>query len=364
MTEVNTQPSLLPEKPLKGKFRRLPLEPFKAMDLPGPEPTKRFIDSVRAVGCVFQPIAVFECGEAFRVGAGIRRIKASIEVGLKDIPAMVFEDEEDMRHAITLIENTQRSSNPLAEIVSIDALIRSGYPPEVIARDLRLPIKQVRRRLALHNLIPDLWSALFTRRISVAIGQAACKLPKVYQEKLAAILFEKHRIRSQDVASVKDSRRQAAMDAIPKSILGSQEQTRGMSGQDYELLQVYRQRRAVDGGPGRVWDAAEHLRLELEIMRLEGLLSPKAPEPTIITVAEPEQTPDPVVDSNAAFDALVLRAEIIVRKSGKVSTTELQRELHASYALAVNLIDELEKRGVVGPANGPEPRKVLPDIPF
>jgi S-DNA-T family DNA segregation ATPase FtsK/SpoIIIE len=43
------------------------------------------------------------------------------------------------------------------------------------------------------------------------------------------------------------------------------------------------------------------------------------------------------------------------------STTFLQRKLKIGYARAASLIDELEQNGVIGPAEGSKPRRILKD---
>lgn len=58
-------------------------------------------------------------------------------------------------------------------------------------------------------------------------------------------------------------------------------------------------------------------------------------------------------------DELVGEAEELVRDTGKVSTSFLQRSLGIGYARAASLVDKLEEKGVIGPADGAKPRKVL-----
>ncbi len=52
-------------------------------------------------------------------------------------------------------------------------------------------------------------------------------------------------------------------------------------------------------------------------------------------------------------------AKELVIASGKASTSFLQRRLGLGYARAAKIIDVLEERGVVGPADGAKPRQVL-----
>ncbi len=58
-------------------------------------------------------------------------------------------------------------------------------------------------------------------------------------------------------------------------------------------------------------------------------------------------------------DPLLKDAKEEVMSSGKASTSYLQRKLGIGYARAAKLIDILEEKGIVGPANGSKPRDVL-----
>jgi DNA segregation ATPase FtsK/SpoIIIE, S-DNA-T family len=58
-------------------------------------------------------------------------------------------------------------------------------------------------------------------------------------------------------------------------------------------------------------------------------------------------------------DALYAQALDIVCSTGNASTTFLQRKLKIGYARAASLIDMLEKKKIVGPAEGSKPRKLF-----
>jgi DNA segregation ATPase FtsK/SpoIIIE, S-DNA-T family len=58
-------------------------------------------------------------------------------------------------------------------------------------------------------------------------------------------------------------------------------------------------------------------------------------------------------------DALLSRAVDIVRRSDKASASLLQRRLRIGYARAARILDQMEDRGIVGPADGSRFREVL-----
>lgn len=61
-------------------------------------------------------------------------------------------------------------------------------------------------------------------------------------------------------------------------------------------------------------------------------------------------------------DDLFEEAKQIVEEAGKASTSYLQRKLRIGYARAARLMDILEGRGVIGPADGARPRDVLTGV--
>lgn len=81
------------------------------------------------------------------------------------------------------------------------------------------------------------------------------------------------------------------------------------------------------------------------------------------TITDTDHTKDSIfsarIDSDDDSDDLYEDAKIAVLKAGKASTSYLQRVLRIGYSRAARLMDILENNGVIGPADGATPRKVI-----
>lgn len=66
--------------------------------------------------------------------------------------------------------------------------------------------------------------------------------------------------------------------------------------------------------------------------------------------------------SDDDLDSLYGDAYKVVTGTGNASTTFLQRKLKIGYARAASIMDQLHEQGVVGPAEGAKPRKILAKV--
>ena len=82
----------------------------------------------------------------------------------------------------------------------------------------------------------------------------------------------------------------------------------------------------------------------------------------ILTAVVPNAPGMPGSDAPKEDDPLVWQAAQLVVESQLGSTSGLQRALSVGYARAGRIMDMLEAKGVVGPANGSKPRDVLIDM--
>jgi len=95
------------------------------------------------------------------------------------------------------------------------------------------------------------------------------------------------------------------------------------------------------------WLKAENIELKNRLRRIENFLSSF---PNLGDNSSPKEPKD---------DELIEKAIEIVKQSSRASASLLQRSLAIGYARASKLLDILEQKGIVGPAKGVEPRKVL-----
>lgn len=66
------------------------------------------------------------------------------------------------------------------------------------------------------------------------------------------------------------------------------------------------------------------------------------------------------MEDDSELDPMYEDAVNVVRQIGKASTSLVQRHLKIGYNRAARIIEQMEARGVVGPADGARPREVLP----
>ena len=66
-----------------------------------------------------------------------------------------------------------------------------------------------------------------------------------------------------------------------------------------------------------------------------------------------------VIDEDEEYDPVLNDAIEVVLNAGGASTTMLQKKLKLGYARASRVMDQLEEKGIVGPAEGAKPRAIL-----
>jgi ParB family transcriptional regulator, chromosome partitioning protein len=105
---------------------------------------------------IIEPLVVRQRGSRFQIIAGERRYQAAVQVGLREVPIVIRESDDNEVIEIALIENIQRKDlTPFEEAEALASLAsRCNYTHEDMARRLGKSRTSVTESLSL-NGIPD-----------------------------------------------------------------------------------------------------------------------------------------------------------------------------------------------------------------
>lgn len=151
ISEANAETGNEPEAVLSiSEIVRNPNQPRKTFD---EDKLAELADSIRQNG-VLQPILVRRKGQKYEIVAGERRYQASKLAGLKEIPAVVREIDDDKVFQLALIENLQRSDlSPIEEAKGYKRLLTSrSLTQEELAKILSKSRSAIANTLRLMDL--------------------------------------------------------------------------------------------------------------------------------------------------------------------------------------------------------------------
>ena len=147
------------------EIRPNPYQPRKVFN---GEALKELSSSIKQHG-VFTPILVKKSIQGYDLIAGERRLRASKLAGLKDIPAIIvdFDDQEMME--IALLENIQREDlNVIEEAKAYEKLIqRLGYTQEQLAHRVGKSREHITNLLRLLKLPEDVQEYVVSKQLSM-----------------------------------------------------------------------------------------------------------------------------------------------------------------------------------------------------
>ncbi len=173
-------------------------------------------ESIREKG-IIQPIIVRENGDKYQIVAGERRFIAAKRAGLKTIPALIKNVEDEEAAEIALIENIQRKDlNPIEEAKAYKNLIDAfHYTQEELAKRIgkdRATIANSLRLLSLpDSIIQKVKAGLLTAGHARAILSVK---DESIQRKLAdEIVNKKLSVRDAEVLAKKKS-----LEELPKEV--------------------------------------------------------------------------------------------------------------------------------------------------
>lgn len=143
---------------------------------------------------VIQPIIVTKKGEFYQIIAGERRWRASKKAGLKEIPAIIRDDDEKLNKQISLIENIQRQDlNPIEEAIAIKNIMEEqNLTQEDVAKILGKSRSSVANTVRMINLDERVKELVVDGKLTFGHCKILLGVEKEKQYKLACEIIEKN----------------------------------------------------------------------------------------------------------------------------------------------------------------------------
>ena len=165
------------------------------------EGLKELSESIKQHG-IIQPLVLRRLGDKYEIIAGERRYKASIMAGLRTVPAVISNIDDNQSAEIALVENIQRRNlTPIEEAKSYKNLLDRGYmTQEQLAEKMGVSQSSIANKLRLLNLAPEVQDALLQEKISERHARSLLSLPKEEQaEWLKKIINKRLTVRQLDL---------------------------------------------------------------------------------------------------------------------------------------------------------------------
>ncbi len=128
---------------------------------------KELSESIKMHG-IIQPLVLRRIGDKFEIIAGERRYKASVLAGLKTVPAVIMNINDEQSAEVAVVENLQRKDlTPIEEAQSYKKILDMGYlTQESLAARMGVAQSTVANKLRLLNLSIPVKEALLHNKIS------------------------------------------------------------------------------------------------------------------------------------------------------------------------------------------------------
>jgi len=138
-----------------------------------PEKLEELVNSIKEKG-ILEPVIVRQRHDHYELITGERRFRAAIKAGLKAIPAIVREANENEMLEIALIENVQREDlNPLEEAEGYRMLIEKfSFTQEELAKKIGRDRATIANTLRLLNLQDEIKEYILKGMLSEGHGRA------------------------------------------------------------------------------------------------------------------------------------------------------------------------------------------------
>ncbi len=152
-----------------------PFQPRRQFD---PAEVASLADSLRQHG-MLQPVIVRQVNDRYQLIAGERRLRASIEAQLHEIPARVFDLDDQRVAELAMVENLQREDlNAIEKAIAFrDYLGRYGGTQEELSGRLGIDRSTLSNLIRLLDLPDEVQQAVLSKKISQGHARALLGLP-------------------------------------------------------------------------------------------------------------------------------------------------------------------------------------------
>jgi ParB family chromosome partitioning protein len=186
--------ALIPEKESTGsdkiifvqteKIKPNPLQPREDFE---PESLNELTQSIKEKG-IIQPVLVRRQGDGFELIAGERRWRACSQLGMKEIPVIVKDVDDEDSLELSLIENIQRQNlNPIEEARAYHYLMdKFAISQERMSEVLGKPRATIANILRLLKLPQEIQEEMRKGRISFAHGRTLLEIEDTNQQRRLA----------------------------------------------------------------------------------------------------------------------------------------------------------------------------------
>ena len=158
-----------------------------------PEALNDLASSIKEHG-IIQPLVVRRLQDKFEIIAGERRFKAASLIGLKTVPCIIMNLNDNESAEVAIIENIQRKEmTPLEEAKSFKKLLDKGYlTQEELAKRMGKSQSAISNKLRLLNLDEVVQEAILNGKISERHARSLLRVDnKEEQRKILAEIIEK-----------------------------------------------------------------------------------------------------------------------------------------------------------------------------